>query len=99
MSRSVSLIATRFLRSSLATAFAKPFSPEEMKEASKLALSLHYLALGKLTSIGQTWPSHLKGVLGQNELLRGRLELAVKADQERSKSSQKTTTTYNNYTT
>ena len=66
-------------------------APEEMKEASKLALSLHYLALGKLTSIGQTWPSHLKGVLGQNELLRGRLELAVKADQERSKSSQKTT--------
>ena len=66
-------------------------APEEMKEASKLALSLHDLALGKLTSIGQTYPSHLKAVMGQNELLRGRLELAIKANQERLKtnSSQK----------
>ena len=66
-------------------------APEEMKEASKLALSLHDLALGKLTSIGQTWPAHLKAVMGQNELLRGRLELAIKANQERLKtnSSQK----------
>ena len=62
-------------------------APDEMKEASKLSISLHDLALGKLTSIGQTWPIHLKSVMGQNELLRGRLELAVKANQERLKSN------------
>ena len=60
-------------------------APEEMKEASKLRLILHEKSLAKLTSIGQTWPTHFKGVMGQSEALRERLEEAVKANQERIK--------------
>ena len=61
--------------------------PEEIKEASPLRINLHEQALTKLTHIGQTWPSQFKTVMGQNEVLRGRLEAAVRANQERHKSS------------
>ena len=61
--------------------------PEEIKEASPLRIVLHEQALTKLTLIGQTWPAQFKTVMGQNELLRGRLEAAVRANQERHKSS------------
>ena len=61
--------------------------PEEMKEASALRIALHEKALAKLTSIGQKWPTQFKTVMGQNEILRGRLEAAVRANQERQKFS------------
>ena len=61
--------------------------PEEMKEASALRIALHEQALAKLTSIGQKWPAQFKTVMGQNEILRGRLEAAVRANQERQKFS------------
>merc|ERR1712018_246119 len=61
--------------------------PEEIKEASPLRINLHEQALTKLTHIGQTWPSQFKTVMGQNEVLRGRLEAAVRANQERHKST------------
>ena len=59
--------------------------PEEIKEASKLRLILHEKALNKLTSIGKTWPNNFKSIMGQSDALRGRLENAVKANQERIK--------------
>lgn len=62
-------------------------APEEIKEASKLRLALHEHALAKLTSVGQSMPIQFKSVMGQNETLRGRLEAAVKANQERLKAS------------
>lgn len=60
-------------------------APEEIKEASKLRLLLHERGLAKLTSIGQSWPTNFKSVMGQSEALRGRLEDAVKANQEKIK--------------
>ena len=62
-------------------------APEEIKEASKPKISLHEQALIKLTSIGQTWPTQFKNVMGQNDVLRNRLEAAIKANQERLKTS------------
>lgn len=62
-------------------------APDEMKEASKLRMTLHEYALAKLTSVGQSSPLHFKAVMGQNEVLRSRLESAVKANQERLKNS------------
>ena len=60
-------------------------APEEMKEASKLRISLHEQSLHKLTTVGQTWQTHFKNVMSQNDVLRNRLEAAIKANQERLK--------------
>lgn len=62
-------------------------APEDIKEASRLRLTLHEQALAKLTNIGQIWPAHFKNVMSQSDALRGRLEAAVKANHERMKAA------------
>ena len=61
--------------------------PEEIKEASALRVVLHDQAYNKLLLIGRTWPAQFTSVIGQNEVLRGRLEAADRVFKERQKSS------------
>lgn len=62
-------------------------APEDLKEASHLKLTLHEQALSRLTNTGQKWSHHFKTVLGQSDALRGRLEAAARANQERLKAA------------
>ena len=56
---------------------------EEMKASSKLQLQLHEYCLAKLTRIGQSNPKEFKNILTSNEVLKCKLEGAVRANQQR----------------
>lgn len=61
--------------------------PEDLKEASRLKLTLHDSSLNRLTAIGHRWPVTFKAVLAQSEAVRGRLEAAARANQEKLKAA------------